>query len=187
MFKKILLVIVLIIAAVCAYAATKPDDYRYARSATINAPAEVIFPEVNTAKSWEDWSPWAEVDPEAVFTYEGPASGPGAISRWKGNMEVGEGTSTITESRLNEFVKFKLDFIKPMAGTATAEFTFKPEGSGTNVTWTMYGKNNFIGKLMSVVMDCEAMMNEQFDKGLAGLKGLTEKKAAAQPAAVPAT
>ena len=53
---------------------------------------------------------------------------------------------TITESRPNELVKLKLDFLKPMKGTNTGEFVFRPEGNQTAVTWSMSGKKNFVAK-----------------------------------------
>jgi hypothetical protein len=36
-----------------------------------------------------------------------------------------------------------LEFLKPFPAIATAEFTFKPDGHQTAVTWSMGGKNNF--------------------------------------------
>jgi hypothetical protein len=33
----------------------------------------------------------------------------------------------------------------------------------------MYGKNNFMGKVMSVFFDCDKMCGPQFEKGLADL------------------
>lgn len=176
MLTKILLILAIIIIVFCAYTAMQPDDFRYQRTATINAKPEVVFEEVNVARNWEKWSPWAKVDPNAKFTYEGPESGVGSITRWKGNMEVGEGSSTITESKPNEFIQLRLDFLKPMKATNTAEFTFKPEGDTTVVTWAMYGKSNFIGKAMSVIMNCEKMVGGQFEKGLANLKAIAEAK-----------
>jgi len=56
-----------------------------------------------------------------------------------------------------------------MEGTSTVEFTFKPQGDKTVVTWAMYGKNNFMGKLVSLFMNCEKMVGPQFEKGLAEL------------------
>jgi hypothetical protein len=33
----------------------------------------------------------------------------------------------------------------------------------------MYGKNNFVGKAVSLYMDCDKMCGPQFEKGLAAL------------------
>ena len=84
----------------------------------------------------------------------------------------------ITESRPNELIRFNLEFIKPMAGTSTAEFTFKPEGNQTTVTWSMTGKNNFIAKAFCMFVSMDKMIGGQFEKGLADLKSVVETAAA---------
>jgi hypothetical protein len=82
-----------------------------------------VFAQVNDFHNWEAWSPWAKLDPAAKATFEGPHPGKGAIFRWAGNEEVGEGSMTITESRPSELIKIKLEFLKPFEATNTAEFT----------------------------------------------------------------
>ena len=62
-----------------------------------------------------------------------------------------------------------MDWKRPMEGTSTIDFTFKPQGDKTVVTWAMYGQNNFLGKLVSVFMDCEKMCGPPFEEGLAHL------------------
>jgi hypothetical protein len=81
---------------------------------------------------------------------------------------------TITESSPNELIRFNLEFFKPMAGTSTAEFTFKPEGNQTTVTWSMTGKNNFIAKAVCLFMSMEKMLGGQFEQGLAQMKSVAE-------------
>ena len=83
---------------------------------------------------------------------------------------------TIAESRPNELVRFNMEFVKPMQNTATAEFSFKPEGDKTVVTWAIYGTNNFIGKAVSLLMNCDKMVGGQFEKGLASINTLVEAK-----------
>ena len=84
---------------------------------------------------------------------------------------------TITESRPNELVRIKLEFIKPFAATNTAEFTLKPERDRTAVTWSMYGHNNFIGKAVCLVMNMDKTLGGEFDKGLAAMKPVAEAAA----------
>jgi hypothetical protein len=62
-----------------------------------------------------------------------------------------------------------MDWLKPMSGTSTVDFTFKPVGAQTTVTWAMYGEQNYVAKLMSLFMDCESMCGPQFEQGLADL------------------
>jgi uncharacterized protein YndB with AHSA1/START domain len=174
MLKKILIVIGVIVVVFVIIVALQPAEFHIARTATIAAPAEVVFAQVNELKKWDAWSPWIKIDPAMKQTYEGPASGKGAISRWAGNNQVGEGSMTITESRPNELIRFDLEFIKPMAGTSTSEFTFKPEGNRTTVTWSMSGRNNFIAKAMCLFMNMDKMVGGEFEKGLAQMKSITE-------------
>ena len=65
-----------------------------------------------------------------------------------------------------------------MEGTATVDFTFQPEGDKTKVTWAMYGQNGYMGKLVSLFLDCDKMCGPQFEEGLANLG----KVAASAPA-----
>lgn len=170
MIKKILLALVALVAIICIAAAFQSDDMRVTRSATIAAPPEAVFKVVNDFRQWDAWSPWAKLDPNMTKSLEGPAEGVGAVYKWSGNMEVGEGSTTLVESKPSEKVAMKLAFVRPMEGTSDVQFTFVPEGSGTKVTWDMQSKKPFAGKIMSLFMDCEKMCADQFDEGLANLK-----------------
>ncbi len=174
MLKKILIVLAAIVVVFVAVVAMQPSEFRVMRTATMSAPASAVFAQVNDLHKWEAWSPWAKLDPAAKNAFEGPPAGTGAIFRWAGNNQVGEGSMTITESRPNELIRFNLEFVKPMAGTSTAEFTFKPEGNQTAVTWSMTGKNNFIAKAMCLFMNMDHMVGGQFEKGLAAMKSIVE-------------
>ena len=160
-----------------AFVAMQPSEYRVARSATIAAPPAAVFEQVNDFHKWEAWSPWAKLDPDAKATFEGPPAGPGAIFKWSGNNEVGEGTMTVTESRPAHLISIKLDFVKPMAGTSTTEFTFKPQGDQTNVTWAMFGQNNFVSRAICMFMNQDKMVGGYFEQGLENLKAMTEAAA----------
>lgn len=175
MFKKILLLLVVLIAGFAAYVALQPAEYSVERSATMTAPAADVFAQVNDFHNWEAWSPWAKLDPKAANSFEGPAAGAGAIFKWSGDNKVGEGMMTILESKPNELIKIKLDFKKPMEGTSVTTFTFKEEGKQTQVNWKMSGENNFVGKAMCVFNNMDKMLGGYFEQGLANLKGVVEK------------
>jgi hypothetical protein len=82
---------------------------------------------------------------------------------------------TIKESHPDALIKIQLDFLEPFVATHTAEFTFTPKDDQTVVTWSMYGENNFIGKAIGLIMNCEKMLGGQFEKGLTQLKAVVEK------------
>ena len=153
----------------------RPDEFTVTRAASIAAPPERIFPHVNDLHKWEAWSPWAKLDPNAKNTFSGADAGAGAVMAWDGSKKVGTGRMTITESQPSGLIRFRLDFQKPMQSTNTAEFTFRPEGHQTVVTWSMAGKSCFMSKVFGLFVDFNKMCGCQFEKGLANLKSVTEK------------
>lgn len=176
MLKRILLAIGAVVLLFAGYVALQPSTFRIERSTIVVAPPAAVFSEVNDFRQWEAWSPWAKLDPNAKATFEGPASGEGAVFHWAGNAEVGEGSMTLVESRPDERIRIRVDFVKPWSGTNTSEFTFKPDGARTIVTWAMTGEQGFFEKAICVFMNADKMVGGQFEKGLASLKTLTEAK-----------
>ena len=107
-------------------------------------------------------------------SFEGAPAGVGAIYTWSGNNEVGEGRTTIIESRPGELIRIKLEFVRPFAATSIATFTFRSEGDGTAVTWSLDGRNGFPAKAMGLVMNMDRMIGDDFEKGLAQMKAIAE-------------
>jgi hypothetical protein len=172
----VVLALAIVVALLAVIVALEPAEFRVARTAVISAPAADVFAHVNNLRQWEAWSPWSKIDPAMTQSYEGAAEGVGAIYNWSGNFEVGSGRTTITESRPNELIRIKLEMFEPMAGTSDARFDFKPEGASTRVTWTIEGRNGFVAKAFSLLMDMDQMIGEQFEKGLASLKTVVESQ-----------
>ena len=184
MVKKILLgsvaVLVLLVVVLAIVVALQPSAFAITRAATINAPASVVFAQVDDFHNWEAWSPWAKRDPHMKSTYSGPERGEGASYGWAGNDEVGEGRMTITESDPSERILIDLEFLKPFPARDLTEFTFAPvEGrpDRSKVTWTMSGENNFMGKAFCLFMDMDAMVGGDFEKGLASMGAAAEADA----------
>jgi hypothetical protein len=180
MFKKILIGLAALVLIFVVIVALQPSDFRVDRTATVAAPPAAVFAQVNDLHKWDAWSPWAKLDPNAKITFEGPESGQGAAMSWAGNDKVGEGKMTVVESKPDEAVKLKVDFVKPFEGTSSSEFVFKPEGGGTSVNWGMAGKNDsFLAKAMCLVMNGKKMIGDDMEKGLAQLKTVAESNASA--------
>ena len=173
---SILIVLFIVIVGFVVVVAMQPSDFHVARSIAVQAQPEAAFAQVNDLHKWAAWSPWAKMDPAMKQTYEGAPAGMGAIYNWEGNMEVGEGRMTIIESRPNDLIRIKLEFFRPMPGVNTVEFTFKPEGNETVVTWNIFGQNNFISKVFQLFMSMDKMIGDQFEKGLADMKIIIEGK-----------
>ncbi len=175
MLNTLLIVAVVLIGAVLAFAATKPDTFSVQRSARINAPPEKIFAVLNDFHRWPDWSPWEKLDPAMQRTQSGAPAGRGAVYAWEGNSKVGAGRMEILEAEPPGKLLMKLDFIRPFKGHNTAEFALQPQADATDVTWTMRGPTPYISKLMQVFFNLDTMIGKDFEAGLANLKTLTER------------
>lgn len=175
MLKTLAIVVILAIAGVLGYAATRPDSFRVERVRTIKAPPEKIFPLVEDFHNWTAWSPWEKLDPALKRTYGGAPSGKGAVYEWDGNNDVGAGRMEILDVATPSKVTIKLDFLRPFEGHNTAEFTLAPKGEATEVRWSMVGPMPFVAKLMSVFFSMDSVVGKDFETGLANLATAAEK------------
>jgi hypothetical protein len=173
MLSTVAAVLVVLVAAFLIFAATRPTDFRVARSRTLAAPPAAVHPYVNDFHKWPEWSPWEKLDPTMKKEYSGAPAGPGATYYWTGNNKVGEGRMTITDSRPPESVTLRLEFLRPWKAVNTTQFDLVPSGTGTNATWAMTGKNNFMAKAFGVFMPLDKLVGADFEKGLASLDAAT--------------
>jgi Polyketide cyclase / dehydrase and lipid transport len=168
-------ILVLIFAAI-AFIATRPTNSCIQRSAQINAPGDVVFSIINDLHRWGQWSPYDKRDPNMKKTFAGPSAGPGATYTWNGNNHVGEGRLTIVESKPGQLVSMKLEFSRPFKANNQVNFRLVPSEGGTRVSWIMDGKNNFITKAMSLIMNMDKMVGTDFEQGLSNLKTVAQEE-----------
>src|SRR5262245_35435695 len=102
MIWYILLAVAAVIGIIALIASTKPDEWSIQRQGTVPGAPAKVFPHVDDLHIFNEWSPWAKLDPNIKLTYGGPESGSGANCSWVGNSKVGAGQMTIIESRPNE-------------------------------------------------------------------------------------
>jgi len=176
MFKKIAIAVVVLIAALLIYAATRPDTFRVERAASIKAPPEKVFALINDLRRWDSWSPWEKKDPAMKRTFGSDAtSGKGATYAWEGNSDVGQGRMEIAESVAPSRVRIKLDFVKPFEAHNLVDFTLEPKADATQVTWAIHGPSPYISKLIGIFCSMDSMIGKDFEDGLASLKVVAEK------------
>jgi len=166
----------LLAAVAIAFTACNPTTYKVKRETTIDAPADVVFAQVNNHLNRDAWWPWEAKDPDMEKTYEGPEAGVGAKYSWVGNEEVGTGWIEILESEPNKRIKSKFVFTEPRQSESIIYWNFEPLGNSTRVTWTAEGE--VPGYLFWIgPEDIEEAMGPDFESGLARLKEVSEKTA----------
>jgi uncharacterized protein YndB with AHSA1/START domain len=172
MLKKTLIILAVLIVGFIAAALLKSPDFRVERSITVAAPPEAVFVWFNSHRKFNEFNPWLKMDPGAKVEYHGPETGVGSASAWEGRR-TGKGRATITESRPNELIRLRMDWLEPMEGVSTVDYLFKSDGGKTTVTWAMHGRNEgLLARMISLVMNCESMCGPEFEKGLADMAKL---------------
>ena len=173
---KIFLLVIVVIAAVLIYAATRPDTFRIERSTSVAAPPDKVFALIDDLHQFNTWNPWLRKEPNVEQAYEGKASGVGSAYRWRGD-KTGSGRMEIVELLPAQRVAMKLDFFKPIEAHHRAEFTIDPEAGGhSKITWAMSGSSPYLSKLMTIFFSMDKMVGPDFEAGLANLKALAEKR-----------
>jgi uncharacterized protein YndB with AHSA1/START domain len=149
--------------------------YTVERSVTIDAPPARIYEQIADFHNWTSWSPWEGVDPDLRRTYSGADSGTGAVYGWSGNRKAGQGRMEITNATEPSRVQIDLTFEKPWKARNDTLFTILPEGSGSQVTWTLTGEKTLMTKVMGIFTSMDRLLGPDFEKGLARLKATAEK------------
>lgn len=165
--------LVVLVAVLAAASYALPRHVEVERSIIVAAEPDEIFPYLNSFKNFNEWSPWAQHDPDTVYIFSGPEFGAGAKMDWTSeHPQVGDGSQEITESEQYKIVRTRLDFGPD--GTAEGFYKLARVDEGTQVIWgfeTDMG-NNPIGRYMGLLMD--KWIGGDFAKGLDRLKALVE-------------
>jgi hypothetical protein len=175
MLRKLLLGVVVLVAAVLLLATRQPDTFSVERRLVMNASPERVFAQIHDFHAWESWSPWAKLDPAMTATYSGAAQGVGAVYEWSGNSEVGAGRMTIKSATAPSEVVVALDFLTPIESHNVTTFMITPVSGGTEVIWTMKGNSEYVTKLMTMFMSMDKMVGPDFARGLKQLKTVVER------------
>lgn len=174
MLKLAIVVVLLLLAGLAAYFATRPASFRIQRTIRIAVPREKLFDFVCDLHNFDAWSPWSALDPAMRKTHSGAARGAGAAYEWEGNSKVGHGRMEIVELAAPERVLIKLDFLKPFEAHNMAEFLLSASDGETEFTWATFGPNTWPSKVMGLFFSMDKMVGTQFEQGLGKLKALTE-------------
>ena len=162
-----------IVALVAGIGYLLPRQIHVERTATLAAPPAVVYAQFNGFRQFNKWSPWAELDPKTVYTFDGPETGAGAHMTWKSAMKnVGAGEQRITEALRNEYVKTDIHFGDQ--GLAQSEARFARAGAGTRVTWIFtsdLGGNPIVHYFGLMI---PGGVGRDYDRGLSRLKTLVE-------------
>ena len=169
-----IVVLLVLLAVLLGFAATRPDHFRIERSIVITAPAATVFMQLDDFHHWTAWSPWEDLDPQLLHEYSGAARGVGAVYQWAGNRTAGSGRMEIVEVSAPARLRIKLDFMKPFEAHNLADFTVLAEGEHCRLSWAMHGPSPLMARVMGLFFSMDKMVGADFERGLANLKARCE-------------
>lgn len=173
--KKLVIGIIATIVLFAAVGLLLPANVGFERSVNLKARPEVVYAYLNGFQHFNEWSPWAGLDPKAQYALSGPETGVGARQAWTSeDPNVGSGSQEIIAVTPNERIQIRLAF----GGTTTENIstqTITPEGEGSKLVWRMDSAlgmnpvNRWFGYFL-----LEKFVGPDYEKGLAALKPKVE-------------
>ena len=153
-----------------------PAQLDVSRSIDIDRPRASVYALVSNLRTFNEFSPWVEIDPAATYTFSGPTAAVGQQSNWSSTSPVlGSGSIRIKALKPYSQVDLSLAF-----GESRARSAFQIAGSGlkTRVTWSFAAACHpgpeavpcrYINQL------ARGQIERNYDLGLAKLKALAEE------------
>ncbi|MBT1444150.1 SRPBCC family protein [Shewanella sp. JM162201] len=177
MLKKFLLVLLVITAAPFVAALFIKSDYQVVATQTINKPLGEVFDYLRFLKHQDEFSVWAQIDPNMRKSYRGVDGEVGFVSAWDSdNPDAGKGEQEIIALESERRIDYALRFIEPFASNDKAYLTTEALGDGqTKVSWGFVGHLDYPMNLLIPLMDIEAMVQKDLETGLANLKQRLER------------
>lgn len=175
---KILGIFAGVVTLLMGFGFALPGQAHVERDIVISAAAKDIFPYISDFKAWQNWSPWAKMDPNAAFVLTG--SGVGQRMEWDSdNPDVGQGAQEVTVMEAPALMQTHLEF--EGQGVADATFNLQENNGRTLVTWSLDSNMSEktplllkpITNYFAVMMD--SMVGPQYEIGLRNLKSLVEQ------------
>lgn len=176
--KYLFFLFLIVIIAGAIYIATKDGVYRFEEDILIEAPASVVFNEVNNYNNWETWGPWSVANEDVILDYKPTTRGEGAGFTWT-SEEVGDGSITtskvIPDSSIEQTILHRPTYAE---SHSSMYWKFEEEENGTRVTLGMQGSQSFREKLAFAFTNnsITQMTRPNFTKALEGLKNSIQEK-----------
>lgn len=176
--KRIVIVLVILIAIPLIIALFVKGEYDIKREIDIKKPKAQVFEYIKYVKNQDYFSKWNMMDPNMKKSYKGTDGTVGFVYSWEGNPEnVGTGEQEITKITEGERMDMKLRFKVPFEAQDDAYLiTTAVDSTTTHVTWGFSGKMPYPMNIMCLFMDMDKQVGGDLGTGLENLKAVLEKQ-----------
>lgn len=174
--KKILIVLISLCALWLVLALFISGEYEVKRDVLIERNSDEVFEYLVYLKNQDNFSAWAQMDPDMKKTYTGTDGQVGFISAWESkNEDVGVGEQEIMSITDGKRIDYELRFKVPFESTDDAYMlTDGLDENSTRVTWGFKGKIPYPFNVMKPFMNFDEMLGPDLEKGLKNLRELLE-------------
>jgi hypothetical protein len=174
--KRIVIIILIIVAIPFVVALFVPRSYTVSVSETIDRPLQVVYDYVRMLDNQKYYSVWVMKDPNLNPEIVGTDGTVGVVQKWNSKLDdVGEGEQEITyltPERMDVDIRFK----RPFEGTGKAANIFKAISENqTQLTTEFYSNDSYPFNLPSYLFG-KAMIKKDMVKNLQNVKRILEKK-----------
>ena len=145
-----------------------PGGWEAEREIQIAAPPEMVFPLLNSAARWEDWTP----SPQSGAEFFGPSEGVGSGRSWD-DPGYGQGEFVISASEPPREIRYEVQ-VEDGAIQIHGWIEVEAVAQGTRVHWREegdFGWNPVLGYLAGRMSE---LQGGQLDASLGSLKELAE-------------
>jgi effector-binding domain-containing protein/uncharacterized protein YndB with AHSA1/START domain len=159
-----------IIGLLVVYSLFKSDKDVTTRTLKVSHSPAKVYNYLLDIKNVKKWNYWTLLDTAISIQYGESTIGSGAAYSWDSkDPNLGHGAMAYTTCVPNDSIGIYLDFKD--RGTATSSFVLKPNGTGTEIFYSMYSDlstKSFFSKIMHKIMGLffTGMMNNAFDESL---------------------
>ena len=176
MLKRVAYTFAILVAVILVVGLLLPASAHVERRIVIRATSEAVYPYLSDFRKFNQWQPWAKIDPGTRFEYTGDESGVGARMTWYGsNPAVNSGSQQIILAEPPRKVVSQLEFGEGTIATST--FTLEADGGNTVITWaydTEFGYD-ILARYFGLLLD--SWIGRDYEQGLRDLKALVESGA----------
>jgi uncharacterized protein YndB with AHSA1/START domain len=156
------------------YVANRDGNFKCERSGEVHALPQEIFPYLSELKLSQAWSPYEKSVGVMTKKYTGTDGAVGSAMEFEGGWRIGSGRIEILRIVPNELVELKLTMGKPFFSEQFIQYNLTPTLDGAVVNLSILGRGGFIGKILSIFIDSEKLIGDQFSLGILNLKHVVE-------------
>ncbi len=171
--KKIILVILALIALPLVIALFLKKSYHVERSITIDKSQSEIYNFIKYVKNQKKFAVWSQYDPNQKDSYIGTDGEVGFINKWESDHEkVGVGEMKVFKMTPYSRIDYKFKFYEPFEALDDSGYfqLEKLNANKTKVIWGYDGKMEYPSNILLLFLNFEEMIGEDFSKGLKNLK-----------------